>query len=343
MRRLLTVTVTAFLALVLTACQGESEVPEPRPTPTGVASGLVPGACVAASGEATVLGDTAVTESALVDCDQEHIYEVLAVQDIPSRYISGTEATDEDLVRLQASLDGSRADTVQVAFASFAHAYCDIALQRQLGLDSGAELAGTDIASLQVVPMSHTSATYAVLPAEGWTEQPSLLCVNRLVADSPTPSEAPVAPVTGAVTAGLLSAERPLAQRLCFSFDAAGNPSDTTCEAQHDAEYTVTFDATRLLDADQIAASSVDPAGAFPDDVQELLDQACDDALDLVIGQDHDESVIGGAQRGSQGWGTGGLTNAVNCFAAPEDPELVLAPGSVFGLGDTPIELVARS
>ena len=54
MRRLLTVTLTAILALVLSACQGESEVPEPRPTPTGVASDLVPGACVAPSGEATV-------------------------------------------------------------------------------------------------------------------------------------------------------------------------------------------------------------------------------------------------------------------------------------------------
>lgn len=342
MRRLLTVTVTATLALVLTACQSESEVPKPRPTPTGVATGLVPGACVAASGEATVLGDTAVTESAIVDCADEHAYEVLAAQDIPSRYIGGTEATDEDLARLQAALDGSRADTVQVTFASFAHAYCDISLQRQLGLDGGTELAGTDIASLQVVPVSHTSATYAVLPTEGWTEQPTLLCVNRFVADSPTPSEAPVVPVTGAVTAGMLSNERPLAQRLCFSYDAAGVPADASCEANHDAEYTVAFDATPMLDADQLAASSADPAGAFPDDVQELLDQACDDALGLVIGEDHDEAVVGGALRGPEGWGTGGLINAVTCFATPEDPDLVLPSGSVFGLGDAPIELVAR-
>ncbi len=342
MRRLLTVTVTATLALVLTACQGESEVPEPRPTPTGVASDLVPGACVAASGEASVLGDTVVSESAIVDCAEEHVYEVLSAQDIPSRYLTDTTATEEDLARLQAALDGSRADTVQVTFASFAHAYCDISLQRQLGLDGDTELAGTDIASLQVVPVSHTSATYAVLPAEGWTEQPTLLCVNRFVADSPTPSEAPVVPVTGAVTAGLLSNERPLSQRLCFSFDAASLPADASCEANHDAEYTVSFDATPMLDADQLAASSADPAGAFPDDVQELLDQACDDALGLVIGEDHDDAVVGGALRGPEGWGAGGLINAVTCFATPEDPELVLPSGSVFGLGDAPIELVAR-
>ncbi|MEG9224816.1 hypothetical protein [Aeromicrobium sp. Sec7.5] len=342
MRRLLTVTVTAFLALVLTACQGESEVPEPRPTPTGVASGLVPGACVSASGLATVLGDTTVSEDAIVDCDEEHVYEVLAAQDIPSRYISGTEATEEDLTRLQAALEGSRADTIQVTFASFAHAYCDISLQRQLGLDGSAELAGTDIASLQVIPVSRTSATYAVLPTEGWTEQPTLLCVNRFVADSPTPSEAPVVPVTGAVTAGLLSNERPLAQRLCFSFDAAGLPADASCEAKHDAEYTVSFDATRMLDVDQLAAASADPAGSFPDDVQELLDQACDEALDLVIGEGHDEAVVGGALRGPEGWGTGGLVNAVTCFATPDEPELMLPPGSVFGLGDASIELVER-
>ncbi|GAA1748758.1 hypothetical protein [Aeromicrobium alkaliterrae] len=341
-RRLLIVTVTATLALSVSACQSDPDVPEPKPTPTGVASALVPGACIAAAGEPNVLGDTPVTEDAIVDCAEPHVYEVLAAQDIPGRYIASTEATEDDLARLQAALDGARTEPVQTTFASFARAYCDISLQRSLGLDGGTELAGADIASLQVVPVTHTSTPFAVLPAEGWTDQPSLLCVNRFVEDSSTPSEAPVTPVTGFMTTSLLSPEVPLTQRLCFSFDAAGLPADTSCDAVHDAEYTVTFDATQLLDPDQLAAASADPSAAFPDDVQELLDQACNDALGIVIGDGYDEAVVGRALRGDEGWGTGGLSNAVTCFATPEDPAQALASGSVFGLGDAPVELVAR-
>ncbi|WP_229054618.1 hypothetical protein [Aeromicrobium sp. Leaf350] len=341
-RRLLIATMTATLAVSLAACQSDPDVPEPQPAPTGVASGLVPGACIASSGDPSILGDTPVTEDAIVDCGEEHVYEVLAAQDIPGRYLASTEATEEDRVRLQAGLDGARTEPVQITFAAFARAYCDIALQRALGLDGGTELAGTDIASLQVIPISHTSAPYAVLPVDGWTDQPSLLCVNRFVEESATPDEAPVAPVTGPTTVSLLSSERPLSQRLCFSFDAAGLPADTSCESVHDAEYTVSFDATPMLDDEQLAAASADPAGPFPGDVQELLDQACNDVLGLVIGDDRDESVIGQALRGDEGWGTGGLSNAVTCFATPQDEAQALPSGSVFGLGDAPIELVAR-
>jgi hypothetical protein len=342
LRRLLIVTVTAVLALVLAACQGESEVPEPRPTPTGIPSGLVPGACLGAVGDPTVLGDTAVSEDAIVDCEQEHSYEVLAAQDVPGRYLAGTTATEEDLVRLQGALDGSRADSVQVTFAAFARAYCDISLQRALGLDGGTELAGTNIATLQMTPLTRSSAPYAVLPTDGWTEQPSLVCVNRFTEDSADPAGAPVAPVTGSATGLLLAADRPLDERLCFSFDAASLPADTSCDATHDAEYTVSFDATPLLDVDQLAASSIDPSAPFPEDVQEILDQACDDALAIVIGEDRDEAVVGGALRGPEGWGTGGLKNAVTCYATPDDATQALPAGSLIGIGDAAVELVAR-
>ncbi|MFT4298396.1 MAG: hypothetical protein QM597_01990 [Aeromicrobium sp.] len=342
-RPLLAVTMFAVVAAVcLSGCGDDADTAEPVPTPTGVASDLVPGACVAAQGEAGVLGDTTITDDAIVDCADPHIYEVVAAQDMPGQYIAGTAATEDDRTRLQAALDGTRTDSVQIAFASFARAYCDIAVQRAAGLDGDAEIAGTDIATLQVRPMSHDSVPYAVLPQSGWTEQPSLLCVNRFVEVSADPAAAPVAAVTGPQTALLMSADLPLAQRLCFSFDATGIPADASCEATHDAEYTVTFDATSLLDAEQLAASSGDTYSPLPEDVQERLDEACDDALDLVMGDDRDEAVAGHALRGSEGWGAGGQTNVVNCYGMPEDPAVALPAGSLFGLGETKVAVVAR-
>ncbi len=334
--------VAAVLLIGTAACRSGGDAPTPPPTPTGVPNALVPGACIAAEGEPSVLDDTPITESAIVDCAEPHLYEVLAAQDIPGQFLEGTTATDADLTKLQAALDGARDAAVQVRFAAFARAYCATSLQRSIGLDSGTEVAGASIASLQLLPVSHRSAPYAALLSEGWAEQPAMVCANRFTATTPTPSEAPAEEVEGAQTGLLLSADLPVDQRLCFTFDATGQRADTSCDAVHDAELTVTFDATPLLDEEQLAAASGDPTAPFEPDVQELLDGACNDVLNLVVGEDHDEAIAGVAMRGAEGWGATGLINEVACYATPVDQSLRLPAGSVFGLGQAAIELAPR-
>ncbi|MFT4187549.1 MAG: hypothetical protein QM621_03115 [Aeromicrobium sp.] len=338
-RRLLTVTVTATLALAMTACGGDAGT-KPRATPTGVVSDLMPGACLEAQGDATVLGDTEITEEAIVDCGRPHIYEVLAVQDVPGQYIAGTTATEDDQELLRAALEGERAEPTQITFASFARAYCDIALQGALGLDSDTELDGADLRSLQFAPLARTQAPYAAIPAEGWTEQPVLACVNRFTEASSTPAEEPVEPVTGSQTALWLTQDFPVADRLCLMFDAAGRPADAPCASTHDGEYLAAFDATAVLDEEELAAS--DSGSPLTDEVQEKLDAVCEDALALLMDSEEQEAVVGRAVRDAEGWGAGGLANMARCYATPEDSAMALPAGSVIGWGDEELALVER-
>lgn len=343
MKRLLPLLATTTLTLSLVACTDDSPEETPAPAPTVAASTLVPGACIATNGTPTLLGDVDVTEEAIVACEDPHVYEVLAVQDLPGEYLQGTTATDEDRERLQAALDGSRNDAVQMKFAAFARAYCAIGLQRATGL-TDLEMAATDAANLLATPITRTSSTRAVLPPQGWTEQPLLICVNRFTEPSPAPESAPAVQVSGLVTPQLLTDEVPVEQRLCLNFDVNGAPADATCAADHDAEYTVTFDATGLLEPEQLAASVGDLSVPFPTDVQEQLDEACTDALTRVIGEDRDEDLVGRALRGGEGWGSGSTTNAVDCVVTPDDAAGFLLPaGSVIGIGDADVELVPRS
>lgn len=343
MKRLTPLLAATALALTLTACTDDPQVEIPTPAPTAPASTIVPGACIATNGTPTLLGDVDVTEEAIVACEDPHVYEVLSVQDLPGEYLQRATPTDADRERLQASLDGSRNDPVQMKFASFARALCTIGLQRATGL-ADLELAASDVSGLLASPVTRTSSVRAVLPPEGWTDQPVVVCVNRFNEPSSTPASAPVVEVSGLVTPLLLTDQLPVEERLCLNFDVNGTPAAAPCAADHDAEYTITFDATGLLEAEEIAESAGDFSVPFPREVQERLDEACDDALSRVIGDDRDEALVGRALRGGEGWGAGSTMNAVDCIVTPEDAAANLLPGgSVIGLGDAEVELVPRA
>lgn len=342
MNRIALTAAVAALALAVGACSSDDDEPEAsEPTPTVAATALAPGACLASEQTTSPLGDIEVTEDAVVDCSAEHVYEVVTVQDIPLEYLAGPDPVDTDRDTLLAAIGGADATAVQTKFRAWASTICAVGVQRATGLDD-LEIGGSSSASVQALPYSRTSAPVATLPAEGWSEQPLLVCVNRFSTDSDVPAEAPVAPVTGSATERLLTAEVPVAQRSCFTFDAAGNATDLPCSEPHYAERVLTLDATRLLDDEELAAASIDPAAPFADEVAETLDGACQDALGRVVGEGFDEEILTArALRGPLGWGTGGYVNSVVCHVtAADDQAFDLPAGSVIGLGDAELELV---
>ncbi|WP_040320269.1 hypothetical protein [Aeromicrobium marinum] len=333
----------AATTLWLASCSGSDE-PAPGPvetTPAVAPTTVAPGACIASPEPVSLLGDVAISESTVVDCDEPHVYEVLVVQDVPPSYFADpTGATELDRIGLQAAADGSPQSAIQIQFAAFARTTCAVGLQRAVGL-ADLELAGEDGGRLAVAPVTDTSAAVAVLPSEGWADQPVLVCVNRFSEPSADPVQAPASPVTGLTTPSLLSPEVPAAERECFAFDSSGLVVDTTCEQPHFGEFTVRLDATFLLDDEQLANASVDASAPFDDEVQEQIDQACDDVLGRVIGEDYDEDLLAGhGLRGAAGWGQGGTVNSVTCYvSAADDADFDLPAGSVIGIGDTEIEL----
>lgn len=332
--------VTIAGAAVAGCTSPDDPEPEPEPTSTVSPTALVPGACL--QDETVTDGVVVISEEGVVPCEEEHVLELLAMQDVPREFLDTGAATPDDRVRLQRAIDGTARTSIQVKFQSFARAYCAATLQRAVGL-SDTELKGKSAAELQVVPHSERSAPVALLnTGDAWVEQPLLICVNRFSEESANPAQAPTSPVTTAQTPLMFSDELPLEQRTCVAVDAAGVLAPVSCERPHYGERTVDFDATPLFDAEQIAAESEDAGAPFSDDFQAEIDEACNDVLSVVIGDDYDaDDLVGRGVRGPLGWGEGGHLNTVECLVTAADPAAFDLPGgSVIGAGDADIELV---
>lgn len=331
----------AIVSIALAGCtNGDGPEPEPTATETGSPTALVPGACLAGE-PVNDLGDVAVVEENVVPCEEAHVYELLAMQDVPREYFETGDPSERDRARLQQVLGGTTRTSQHVKFAAFARAYCAISLQRATGLNE-IELNGKRTADLQAVLHSDTSTPFALLnDGDEWLEQPLLICVNRFTERSSTPATAPTSAVEGLVSASLLEADYPLERRSCIAVDAAGVEAPIDCARPHYGERTIDIDVTAMFDPEQIEAESQDVQSAFSDEFQEEIDQACTDVLSLLIGEDYDaDDLVGRGHRGPLGWGQGGHVNLVECHVgAADEARFDLPPGSVFGLGDADIEL----
>lgn len=267
-----------------------------------------------------------------VSCDQPHRFEMLARQDIPLEYFADGAATTADRATLHAALTGKTDSATQLKFATYARAYCVVALQHLTGLND-ADFSDASPESVQAVVHTSASAPAAFLNAgDEWLRQPLLICANRFAH-----------PVRGTLTTQLLTADTPAVARSCYDLDASGRQRAVACTRPHDGESALDFDATPLLDADQLAIASQDARAPFPASVQETLDAACEATLDTVIGRGYDdEHVTARAVRGAQGWGRGGYVNTVVCQFVATGGDQRLPAGSLFGIGDREVALVER-
>lgn len=312
-------------ALVLLAGCGGDQTP---PTSTGATATPDP----MAAGTCFNPAPGAAEPQYAVSCDQPHRFEMLARQDIPLEYFADGAAAATDREALHAALAGQTDTATQLKFATYARAYCVVALQRLTGLHE-ADFGDEGAASVQAVVHTSASTPVAFLNAgDEWVRQPLLICANRFTR-----------PVTGTLTTQLLTADTPASARSCFDLDTSGRQRAVACTQPHDGESALDFDATALLDSDDLAIASQDARAPFPANVQETLDAACEATLDTVIGRGYDdEHVTARAVRGPQGWGRGGYVNTAVCQFVATGGDLRLPAGSLFGIGDREVALVER-
>jgi hypothetical protein len=315
---------TLFAAAVLIAgCGPGDHVPSPSARTSASPDPMAAGTCFNPTADAP-------EPSVAVPCNRAHRFEMLARQDLPLEYFGNSAPTLADRARLQAALDGKTTGGLQLKFATYAHAYCTIALQRLTGL-AEAQFGKEDPATVQATVHRKDSVAAAYLNAgAAWLHQPLLLCANRFVH-----------PATAALTAGLLTSAIPTSSRSCFDIDAAGRQRTVPCDRPHDGETALDFDATPLLDPDQLATATADPERPLPSDVQDVLDAACQATLPTVIGDGYDEAhVTAQATRAKQGWGRGGYVNFAVCQFVATKGAARLPAGSLIGAGDRTVQLI---
>lgn len=314
---------TAVAAAVVLAGCGGAPAPSSSPTASASADPMAPGTCFNPS-----MRDPG--PSVAVPCGRRHRFEVLARQDLPLEYFGDEAPTRADRATLQAALDGSTDAAMQVKFASYAHAYCAIALQRLSGLDQ-ADFAKADIAAVQATVHTEAWAPVAFLnTGRAWLRQPLLTCANRFAK-----------PVSGSRTAKLLTASVPIAQRSCFEVHRHERP--VPCDRPHDGENALDFDATPLLSPEQLSVAKAATSRPLPAAIQDILDAACQATLPRLIGDGYDKAhVTARAVRDASGWGRGGYRNLATCQFVPAKGATQLPAGSLFGIGDRDVPLVQR-
>lgn len=256
----------ALAALVLAGCATTLEP-----------AALDPGTCLA---EAV---DNQPVRASAIDCEQPHLFDVIATLGAWPGTASAIEASDartiyERLIRREAG------DDLVIAFEGWAMPQCAAAMNELIGA-TGIVVGDSDVTALRFEPaapywLSPSLATpsrfaagdHTVLCAVGWpTPQGELRAVGY----------------DRAVTiAELLSGVFPLELRECFDLDASGLRGDTDCTAPHSGQVLARFDALATLGPSWVGAVN-------PDNGRAADYRSADQACAAIAGQLLPEGTLG--------------------------------------------------
>lgn len=350
MKRALPALPGLFLALLLTGCGGGDD-PEPAAADAAEASHAVAvGDCIA--GEVDDEGDKVPDIHSVVDCAEPHVYEILALVDLPAEVLGGE--TDEEKLANRAELAAptgtGEASAAKAAYTAFAEEECLDATVDAAGWGSmSLQGVGADDAQLQPVALGMAPVWFSVMPEEEWLDgQTQLVCSARFSEPRlsstgqtvPLPAATPASsPDDQPLLSHYATQDFPVELRQCELAASDGTRSYLPCDSEHYAEFLFTYDAGAVLGADFV--NGVDPAQPT-DEQYAALDKVCTDVLgELLPGYDAD-TFKGLAELGTQGWGTrdAGYYQGQCTVAAKDSLNFNLPAGSLMGTDGAGVEPV---
>ncbi|MFT4298395.1 MAG: hypothetical protein QM597_01985 [Aeromicrobium sp.] len=335
---------TVVAVLTLSGCGGSDPRPQPSPSPDEPAS-VAAGDCIDAGEGKRGVASAVVSTENVVDCDEPHTIEILAVEDFPDDLVEDDTPTEEYRESLDDRLFYPEND-LEEDLRSWIRDTCAVEFGAVEGLDD-IEMEGEQaVEDFSIVPMSLSIASGYEFPDESWAERPRVVCLSRYTeqrelsesADSQRSVE-----VTGQLAGSFLTEDFPDDLRYCVNRSATDQSlSPTDCERDHRIEYVYAFDADAVLPDELIAAIEADPANPG-EATMTALAVVCAQGLPEAVGDAYDEDVVAPAAAIGSGWTSSGWWyRRVACGIEPVDPASNLGGGSIIG-ADEPDLAPARS
>ncbi len=342
--RITAASATVFLLIGLAACGGSDD---PAPKDDGAeevsVTSVAADDCIDVGDLDAETDDAEFATENVVDCDDDHQFEVYSVTDLPEDLVTDEVLEDDFRERLSGMYSDYLDDADLDDYREFAGEVCDPGYAEASGLDAitiAGESAGEDFF---IAPLSHVMSQWTVFPAESWADQPRLVCAVRFSERAPVGealTDQDLLDVAGRQLENYLSVDFDEDLRSCETLTVEGASENVECDDAHYGEYVYFFDATDLV-SDDMTAAIVALGGNAPDEaLQDQLDDLCTATLDEVVGDDYSSEVDGRTLVGG-GWDGAAEYNFLICeIKAVNSLEFDLPGGSLIGAGDVEVEPV---
>lgn len=324
-------------AVILSGCSGPKGDPKPTSDPT-IKTTAIPAAktipqvgdCLAK--EVPDLDDFAPDYSTKVDCTKAHIYEVLAVVDVPKRFLKGKTAKEQVAQRDEYATVAS-SDELGIKLDEYAWPKCLDAEMKAAGL-SKLEFNGKSVTEARATLYLRDAPSWLnMIDAGNWAEgNTKFLCTIRYskhvdngeyVDPEAIRSKSDVPSIQA-----FLTKDFPVERRQCLTRHTDGSIEPGACVKQHYAEMFLSFDAEAAFGSDFV--KSIGPKTPTAKE-QAKLNKPCIDALTTVLGKGYDGDLTAVADRGPEGWLEGSEYFPAYCLIVARDKGVELPGGSVIG------------
>ncbi|MCW2799842.1 MAG: hypothetical protein JWQ70_1314 [Aeromicrobium sp.] len=329
----------ALISLVaLAACSPSHASPHREVAPA-------PGQCIAK--EKADLDDFAPDFTSVVPCTKPHAYEIVDVQPIPHRFLSGT--TPKQRLANRAELTKASGEgQLPRDFRVYSLERCRLAIIHAAGLDR-VKIKDKSAAETRIYPvLGGAEMRLNVASPKRWVAgDRDFECSVRYTAHQNARSNRPIRLVTSKGLPDyrmLTTGDFPADRRQCVTYDQDDNRVLVPCSKQHYGEVMFRYDAAKVFSTSFIAGLRKREYynEDYTDKQWETLSGPCFDALDTLFGADWSEKLTGSADFGDIGWEADLNTGRYdfNCLATPYESETYdLPPGSLFN-GASDVHLV---
>ncbi|WP_162891299.1 hypothetical protein [Aeromicrobium sp. A1-2] len=276
------------------------------------------GQCIAQ--EVDDANDVVPDTQTAVPCTEPHVYEILAVVDIPTDFLAGRTDDEKLARRTELATTGDDSLPVRKKMSAQLAPSCEQAYRDASG---AAELtvAGKSAEDVRLTPILNgasrwTTVTSPKLWLDGTTQ---LICSVRFAVPPTDDGPGPVAPVTSPnkdlVISSLLTEDFPDAYRGC-TVSTTGPSKSTPCGSPHQQEYLWTVDMRAVYGKDFLKDSDL-ANGKVSDDELSMMKRACGEPLAQLGGSMGIERQVG--IRRPKEASTTGPSLAINCLLETVD------------------------
>ena len=329
--------VVVSAAVILGGCtdskSGSKADSKPSATSTAIpAAKTVPkvGQCMAK--EVPDLDDFAPDFNSRVDCTKPHIYEIIAVTDVPARFLKGKTPNERIAQRTKLATVANEEDK-PAKFSEFIGTGCGTATAKASGV-SAFKFNGKSADDVYASPTPRGAATWInMIDAGNWAEgNRKFVCTIRYTkkpGGSPDGKPGAIKSTSDApAVQKFFTKDFPLNRRQCVAYQAPGEGGLLACDKQHYGEMFVAFDAYPAFGRDFLEEIGLNE----PTEEQlKKLNSPCIDALPALLGNDYDKDVTAVAERGGGGWIGNGDFFPITCIIVARDKRMDLPGGSLIG------------
>lgn len=295
-----------------------------------------PGQCIAK--EKADLDDFAPDFSSVVRCTRPHAYEVVDVQPVPHRFLTGTTKALRLANRAELMKASGEGDLPR-EFRAYSLEKCRLAMIHASGLDQ-VKIKGKSANQTHVYPaLGGAEMRLNVAAPKRWAAGDRyFVCSVRYTTYQTGRSNRPVRRVTSKRLPDyrlLTTGDFPANRRQCVTYNHDEDRILVPCTKRHYGEVMFRYDAAKVFSKSFIAGLAKRDYNNedFTDKQWQTLSDPCFDALDTLYGSDWSDKLTASADYGDIGWEADLHTgyNEFNCLATPYESETYdLPPGSLF-------------